>query len=900
MNRSASRRRPSKHHPCSWRYSVAGAAALLMLGPSQVLAQKQIVTKTNPASLTPALIDQIASLEADKDARTPAQQKMDSQLIYAAKMYQGQPITAAVPTLDVDVPVNADGTVLVDIDGAVSNPELQEISQLGGQVIVSVPELGAIRAIMPLMQIETLAADPSVRFIRPAAIAELRGHGPIPPGGVPVSPSASSTSKAARVRAMLPGLLSQVRAHHAAPAGQMLPQATLPSLSAFSSLAGMIQTNRMLLGDLASISAASSGAQPINGGTLYGSGDGSSNNAISSSNIEEGYTTHRANLAFSTYGVTGSGIKIGVLSDSAGSLDGKLATATSNGYVSSVTVTQDVSGTDEGLAMLEIVHALAPGATLYFATGDNGEASYAQNIQTLRNDGCDIILDDLGYFDESPFQDGVVAQAVRSVTNAGALYFSAAGNAGDLDSGIPAVWEGDYNPSTVTIGTTTFAAHSFGTSVYNVATTSGSLIVNLFWSDPLGGSTNDYDLYVVNSSNALVRSSTNTQNGSQDPYEQTTVGNGNKIVIVKKAAAVSRFLHLSLGADDGFSHFQFGTNGQIAGHPAVNTVGMYGVAATDSQNAYPNAFNSSDPFETFTSDGPRHVFYNADGSVITPGNVSSTGGTLLSKPDITASDGVNTALNGFKPFYGTSAAAPHAGAIAALVKSYNPSLTQSQIRSIFTGPAAIDIGAAGYDRDSGYGIVDAFNAVTYGNTVSGTVTASNGTPISGVTFTVTGQAATASTDTTGAYTLSPVPVGTLTVTPFKAGFNFLPASQSVTVGMTQPNGTASFVLSQPGIRTSVSSVTLSGNTLSVTVTLANGGGNVTGATLTRASLGASAAPSSPTIPSIVGAISTGNTASITLQYPRSAGASGTTVPLRISGTTAGNGSFSGSFQVVLP
>ena len=80
------------------------------------------------------------------------------------------------------------------------------------------------------------------------------------------------------------------------------------------------------------------------------------------------------------------------------------------------------------------------------------------------------------------------------------------------------------------------------------------------------------------------------------------------------------------------------------------------------------------PVETFSSDGPRRIFFNADGTAYTPGNVSSTGGVLLQKPDLTAADGVSvTGVGGFaSPFFGTSAAAPHAAAIAALVKSANP------------------------------------------------------------------------------------------------------------------------------------------------------------------------------------------------------------------------------------
>src|SRR5207245_9826106 len=94
----------------------------------------------------------------------------------------------------------------------------------------------------------------------------------------------------------------------------------------------------------------------------------------------------------------------------------------------------------------------------------------------------------------------------------------------------------------------------------------------------------------------------------------------------------------------------------------------------------------------------------------TPGNFSSTAGQIVQQPLVTAADGVSCATPGFNPFFGTSAAAQHAGAIAALVKSANAGLTATQISGILTS-TAIDIESLGVDRDSGFGILDAFAAV---------------------------------------------------------------------------------------------------------------------------------------------------------------------------------------------
>src|SRR5206468_12037141 len=166
------------------------------------------------------------------------------------------------------------------------------------------------------------------------------------------------------------------------------------------------------------------------------------------SRSSQGDVTHLAYAARAAFGVNGSGIKIGVLSDGVTNL----ATSQASGDLGPVTVLPGQAGSgDEGTAMLEIIHDLAPGAQLYFATAFTSTASFAQNIRDLRTAGCDIIVDDVFYFVETPFQDGqpgptntnggVVIQAVKDVTASGALYFSSAGNSGNLDDGTAGVWK---------------------------------------------------------------------------------------------------------------------------------------------------------------------------------------------------------------------------------------------------------------------------------------------------------------------------------------------------------------------------------------------------------------------------------------------------------------------------
>ena len=544
----------------------------------------------DPAMLSASVINQINALAAEKASRTPAQRKMSSQFIIALKQRYDDPLLRGLPMLKAAVEIEPDDTTIVDIKASVSPSLLSEIERLGGTIINSFVEYDAIRARLPLDIIETLAADPDIRFIRPADKAML---------------------------------------------------------------------NKV--------------------------------------NTSEGDKAHNAPAARSTYHVNGSGVKVGVLSDSVD----HLASVQATGDLPGVTVLQNAPGnTGEGTAMLEIVHDLAPGAQLYFATAWLGPASFANNIIALANAGCKVIVDDVGYFAESPFQDDVISQAVNTVTSNGVLYFSSAGNSGNKNDGQSGVWEGDYN-STASIITGYSSVHDFGGGDRLNRITMRSSAFTLFWSDPLGGSSNDYDFFIIDpAGTSIVLSSIDTQDGDDDPYESIFLVSGdptNFQIVIAKWSGEDRFINFSTNR----GRLERNTAGQIRGHSAAEN--GFGVAAVEARGMT-TPFNGSEPVETFSTDGPRRVFFNPNGSAITPGNFSSTGGKVRMKPDIAAADGVMTATPGFNPFYGTSAAAPHAAALGALMVSKKPSITLSEVRDIFER-TALDIEAAGWDRDSGWGII---------------------------------------------------------------------------------------------------------------------------------------------------------------------------------------------------
>ena len=287
--------------------------------------------------------------------------------------------------------------------------------------------------------------------------------------------------------------------------------------------------------------------------------------------------------------------------------------------------------------------------------------------------GADVIVDDIGYLLAPAFQDGFIAQAVSTVTANGCYYFSSAGNGGSLYHGTSGVWEGDFDagPAFVLNGVNIGVAHDFGGGVSgNRIVKDSTFPIILQWADPWGASQNDYDLFLLDANNNVVAASTDTQDGSagSDPIEYigTSCAEdrvGTRLLIVKITGAADRYLRLDY-AREGLA---LATAGQTFGHAASQDA--VGVAAVDVRAAggAGGVFDGTESVETFSSDGPRRIFFEAAGAAITPGNFSSTGGRVLQKPDVTAADGVRTSTPGFADFHGTSAAAPHAAAIAALM-----------------------------------------------------------------------------------------------------------------------------------------------------------------------------------------------------------------------------------------
>jgi hypothetical protein len=582
--------------------SVTPAAPAVVAGARPPAAAAAAVASGAGRKIKPSALAQIGALLAEKASRTPAQKKLDSHLLYAAKLARGEALPGGV---DVRRPVqamvrpDAQGRALVEIAAQVDDELLAALRGLGAEVVAARPEAGEVRARLALGSLEKAAALPGVRFIRPA---------------------------------MRPR-------HNAGP-------------------------------------------------------------------DSDGDVAHAAGATRTALGIDGTGVKVGVLADGVDSLG---AEQTAGNLPGGVTVLSGQAGSgDEGTAMLEVVYTLAPGAQLFFATGDASQAAMAANVTALQAAGCQVIVDDVTWEDEAAFQDGPIGKAINKAAAAGALYFSAAGDNGNLDSGTSGTWEGDFVDSGMTIPAVNNVegepapVHSFGANDFDtIAAATGD--VTLKWSDPLGGSANDYDLFALSSDLSTVEEfSDNTQNGTQDPLEVLDPQPSGEVLVVVKFNGAARYLRL----DTNRGQLATATAGATYGHsanPNTVTVGAVGVA-TASGGAFTGG--AANPIEGDSSDGPRRIFFTPSGAPITAGNflAGTGGGTVLPKVDVAAADCVTTGLASFNPFCGTSAAAPHAAAIAALALSLPTHPSTAQVR-VAMEVSALDIMAAGLDNDSGHGIV---------------------------------------------------------------------------------------------------------------------------------------------------------------------------------------------------
>jgi hypothetical protein len=460
----------------------------------------------------------------------------------------------------------------------------------------------------------------------------------------------------------------------------------------------------------------------------------------------QGDVALRADLARSTYAVDGSGVTVGVISDSYDTLGGAAADIASGDLpAAGVTVLNGEStycGTlifciDEGRAMLQIIHDLAPGAGLAFASGIEGIAAYANAITGLAAAGARVIVDDLLIIQEPMFQDGVIAQAIDSVVASGAAYFSAAGNSGRkgfetgfVDSGEVLCIEffepeGDCDPMFERVGN----MHDFdpGPGVDNylgiTVPLNGVVTIAMQWDQPFGGPgpETDHDLVLLDATGqTYVTISANDNVAMGEGWEALRYENSEFLSQETEFGIAITYDDIdSVGPPANLLRLVIFGSGVTINEHQTNSGTLYGHANAAGAVAVGAAFYLETPefgvspplLEPFSSAGGVPILFDTAG-------VPLPGPEVRQKPEITAVDGVNTTFffndsfgnDGIDDFFGTSAAAPHAAAIAALMFEARPDATPGQLRNAMQ-VSAIDMGPEGFDFDSGFGLVRADMAI---------------------------------------------------------------------------------------------------------------------------------------------------------------------------------------------
>lgn len=463
------------------------------------------------------------------------------------------------------------------------------------------------------------------------------------------------------------------------------------------------------------------------------------------------------------------------------------------------------SAADEGTALLEIVHAVAPNATLAFCEPQTF-VQYTACLQQFAAAGSTIMVDDINFLDQDPMTSGGAdTQAVGQflAQNPNVALFSAGGN--DYGS----YWEGTYTPVTVASQSLSPLSCNGSTQVDNFVnqfsggatevltitpTEAISVPLTFAWGDPPGQNTSHFDLYWKNTADPA---GSNCISGSTATTNLVTVnavlypGPNNIYIATPDASLAGKFLKVWVGGD-GLTALSLSTTGSLTS-PQAFAPGIATVGAVNGSDGIGNNI------ESFSNRGPISVLFPSPAK--------------LPAPTLVAPDGIKVDAAGtyFESvlfpdgnFYGTSASAPNAAAIAALIRGAFPNLTVAQLMTALES-GATQLGASAPDGTFGYGRVDAMGALgtlpapTMTSLSDVSIDASSSTTSAALPFTVSGTGSLHFTVASTNSTLIPAAVaasGTagVAISPSDCGSTTLTCSLTVTAAQYQ-GGTATVTVS---------------------------------------------------------------------------------------------------------
>jgi hypothetical protein len=425
-----------------------------------------------------------------------------------------------------------------------------------------------------------------------------------------------------------------------------------------------------------------------------------------------GVTIMRADQFVTQTGASGGGAKVGVQSAGISSLH----TIQGRGELPAVQVVKPSDGAssqagDEGTALLEEVHAVAPGAGLAYC-GPNTFVEYTSCLSQLIAAGATILVDDLIFPQQDLLSsDSSAVQAIGQLLaqNPAVALFTAQGNYNG------SYWEGNYSPvalSSLGLPPLTCPSNGATQTDYFVSefdgnpsqlltvTQSSSIPLAFAWADPPGHNASKFDVYWVDASDSTKSGCLSTASAT-DTQAQTgaalAAGSYSLYIATPDASPSGKFLKLWVGGD-GLTSLSKPTTGSVV-TPQAFASGAVTVGAVNGSDGVGNKI------ESFSSLGPISIAFPNP--------------TRIQAPVLVAPDGVNVdaagtyfAGNLFPDgnFYGTSASAPNAAAVAALIRGAFPALSASQLVSALKA-GAVQLGSTSPDGTFGYGRIDAMGAL---------------------------------------------------------------------------------------------------------------------------------------------------------------------------------------------